>query len=126
MFKRTSVVQDIRVITMLNSSILEVGDSAELNLRSRVLAVQREAEVFYGREGNFNEYPVFSRSLPIPQIEENVTVTRYNLSPFIRVKHVAITAISSSSVLHIGSTAAIDAECRIKNIRQLLNDGKRS
>ncbi|KMY55492.1 hypothetical protein AC623_17385 [Bacillus sp. FJAT-27231] len=121
MFKRTSIVQDTRVITVADSSVFEIGDSATMTLRNRVLAVQRQAELFFGNEGNFNDYPIFSRPRLTPLIDENLTVTRYNLSPFIRVNHISIVGVASSSVLHIGSTGIIDAESRIKHIRQLLH-----
>ncbi|MEK4027962.1 spore germination protein GerPE [Pseudobacillus sp. FSL P4-0506] len=121
MFKRTSIVKDARVITVSDSSVFEIGDSANMKLRNNVLAVQRQAELFFGNEGNLNDYPLFSRPIPIPQINENITVTRYNLSPFIRVNHISIVGVASSSVLHIGSTGIIDAEARIKHIRQLLH-----
>ncbi|OCA89039.1 spore germination protein GerPE [Pseudobacillus wudalianchiensis] len=121
MFKRTSIVQDTRVVTVADSSVFEIGDSATMTLRNNVLAVQRQAEIFFGNEGNLNDYPIFSRPRLIPLIDENLTVTRYNLSPFIRVNHISIVGVASSSVLHIGSTGIIDAESRIKHIRQLLH-----
>lgn len=119
MFKRTSVVKDTRVIAVGDSSVFEIGDSVHMRLRNNVLAVQRQEELFFGNEGNLNVYPIFSRPFPQPQVYEDLNITRYNLSPFIRVNHINIVAVASSSVLHIGSTGTIDAESRIKHIRQL-------
>ncbi|WP_259455616.1 spore germination protein GerPE [Bacillus sp. PK3_68] len=119
MFKRTSIVKNIYVTTVADSSVLEIGDSANMTLRNNALAVQRQAELFFGNEGNLNNYPLFSKMIPIPQINENITVTRYNLSPFIHVSHINIVGVASSSVLQIGSTGKINLESRIKHIRQL-------
>ncbi|MFK2825527.1 spore germination protein GerPE [Bacillus sp. B190/17] len=122
MFKRTSVVKHIRVVTVSDSSVVEIGDSAAMKLGNRVLAVQRQTELFYGNEGNFEDYPIFSKAIPVLKTDENLAFTRYNLSPFIRVGHINIIGVASSSVLHIGSTGMIHADSRIKHIRQLLHE----
>lgn len=122
MFKRTSVVGIVRVISVADSSVVEIGDSIHLSLKNKVLAVQREKELFYGNEGNFEDFSIFSEPIPIPLINENLIFTRYNPSPFIRVHHINIVGVASSSVLQIGSTSTVTAESRIKHIRQLLRE----
>ncbi|ARK30063.1 spore germination protein GerPE [Halalkalibacter krulwichiae] len=122
MLKRISVVKliDVQVVTF--SSVLEIGDAEEITPRHKALAVQREKELFYGREGNFNQYPLFSREIPKPQMDGSLIITRRNESHFINVNHIDITSISAGSIAQIGSNRLIDAEARVKHIRQLLGD----
>ncbi|WP_227936820.1 spore germination protein GerPE [Alkalihalobacillus deserti] len=124
MYNRTSIVKDIHVRSVASSSIFEIGDSTHITPRSRALAVQRQVELFYGDEGDFNQYPIFNKPIPQPLVNEQVTFTRYNVSPFIKVNHIDILGAAASSVLHIGSTKTIDSESRVKHIRQLLEDEK--
>jgi spore germination protein PE len=122
LFKRTSAVKTISVIGVSDSSIFEIGDSYHIKPRSRALAVQREHELFFGDEGNFEAYPIFTKPLPKPIIDEYVNFTKFDKSPFIQVNHIDVISISASGVLHIGSTKTIDAEARVKHIRQLEDD----
>ncbi|WP_088105445.1 spore germination protein GerPE [Halalkalibacter urbisdiaboli] len=122
MFKRTSVTKNINVTNVSSGSIFEIGDSTGIRPRSRALAVQREMELFFGNEGNFEKYSIFTNPIPVPNVDENIKMTKYNQSPFIYVNHIDIISTAASSVLHIGSTKTIDAESRVKHIRQLLDD----
>ena len=119
LFKRTSIVKDIHVRSVSSSSVFLIGDSTHITPRTRALAVQRQAELFYGKEGDFNQYPVFNKPMLKPKTFEQVTFSKYNISPFIKVNHIDILGVSASSVLHIGSTKTYDAEARVKHIRQL-------
>ncbi|MFC0557690.1 spore germination protein GerPE [Halalkalibacter alkalisediminis] len=119
MFKRTSLVKDIHVRSVSSSSIFQIGDSTHITPRSRALAVQRQAELFYGKEGDFNQYSVFNKPIPKPQTLEHVAFSKYNISPFIKVNHIDILGVSASAVLHIGSTKTFESEARVKHIRQL-------
>lgn len=119
MYKRTSLVKAIHVRSVSSSSIFQIGDSTHITPRSKALAVQRQAELFYGYEGNFNQYPIFTKPLAKQQVNENVSFSRYNVSPFIKVNHIDILGTSASAVLHIGSTSTYDAEAIVKHIRQL-------
>ncbi|MFC0470358.1 spore germination protein GerPE [Halalkalibacter kiskunsagensis] len=122
MFKRTSSVKTISVTDVSLGSIFEIGDSCHIKPRSKALAVQREYELFFGDEGNFEAFPIFTKPLPKSIIDENVNFTKHNDSPFIYVNHIDVTSCSASGVLHIGSTKTIDAEARVKHIRQLQDD----
>lgn len=123
---RTSYVQSIHVDTVSFASIIQLGDSTMINGFSRALAVQREAELFYGNEGNFSVYPIFSEPIPVPPITENLSMQINNtLSSSIKVNNINIIGISSSSVLHVGNSETVQMEVRIKHIRQLLDvDGE--
>lgn len=120
MLQRTSYVDNIRVRIVSFSSILQLGDSGVINSFSRALAVQREAEYFFGNEGNFAAYRTFSEPIPFASITENLTVRQHHLNPVIKVKNITIEGISSASILHVGNSQNISTEVRIKHIRQLL------
>ncbi|WP_100407424.1 spore germination protein GerPE [Bacillus solitudinis] len=122
MFKRTSNVKTITVTDISNGSIAEIGDSLNITPRSKALAVQREYELFYEDEGNFEAFPLFTQPIPKPIIEEKINLKKYHDSSFIHVNHIDVISFSTAGVMHIGSTKTIDAESRVKHIRQLLND----
>ena len=123
MLQRTSVVDHARVKIVSYSSIFQIGDSHSIYSLSRALAVQREAEIDFGVEGNFAAYHVFTDPIPILPIEEQFSMVRHNVNPIIKVKRINITGISSASLLHIGSSCHVSMEARIKHIRQLLPVG---
>ncbi|WP_078548236.1 spore germination protein GerPE [Litchfieldia alkalitelluris] len=120
MFRRLSRVNTIYVNSVSFSSTFEIGDSKYITPVMRALAVKREFPLFFSNEGNFNEYSVFTRPIPQVPTEEIFNMTVSNEAPSINVNSIRVTGISSSSVVHIGSTNLINAEARIKHIRQLL------
>lgn len=103
------------------SSILQVGDSCIINGLSRALAVQRELDFFFGNEGNFASYPIFSEPIPLLPITENITCIYHQLNPVIKLNNLNVTGFSAASVLHIGSSENIYMEARVMHIRQLLD-----
>ncbi|MDZ5470271.1 spore germination protein GerPE [Bacillus sp. 31A1R] len=120
MLQRTSSVDRIKVDGFAFSSIFQIGDSTIINGLNRALAVQRERELFFGREGNFRNYPIYSIPIPLPQLTEPLTFQSHPLNPIIKVNNIQVIAFSSSSVLHVGNSKHINMEARIKHIRQLL------
>ncbi|ANB56417.1 hypothetical protein GFC29_3564 [Anoxybacillus sp. B7M1] len=116
--KRLSMVQWLNSNTVLLSSVLQIGDSREINARSYVLAVQRQYEWFGGNEGE-GAFPVFTRSLPKLPVSAYVQTRRLNESPVLSVRSIHLIAVSTAAVVHIGSTSTVDADTRIKHIRQL-------
>lgn len=119
MLQRTSVVNKAKAIVLSFSSIFEIGDASYYQAVSRALAIQRQQKIFYGIEGSFNDYPIFSELIPLPPIEEEVTCQFENLKPIIKVNNINITGVSSASLLQIGNCHHLYAEARIKHIRQL-------
>ncbi|TYS65649.1 spore germination protein GerPE [Sutcliffiella horikoshii] len=117
---RISRVNDINLHSLSFSSYFHIGDSYYINAKSRALAVKREFPRFYGNEGNFSEYPIFSMQSPTPVLTERVNMSVNNVNPNICVNTIKIKGVSSSSVLQIGSSQTICAESRVKHIRQLL------
>lgn len=124
MLQRTSSVDTLTVKISAFASTIQLGDSRIINGFSRALAVQREAESFYGYEGNYSSYRVFSEPLPLPVIDENLTYISHHINPIIKVKKIGIIGVSSASILHVGNSQDISMEVRVKHIRQLLPRGQ--
>ncbi|WRU95873.1 spore germination protein GerPE [Priestia filamentosa] len=99
---RTSKVDWFRMNSLTSSSIFNIGDSAHIRSSAKVIAIQREAELFLGREGNFNDYTLFKRSYPLLTLKRIPTV-KYNESNIIHVGSVRVTGASTSSVVHTGN-----------------------
>lgn len=122
MLQRSSVVNAIKVTSASFSSTIQLGDSHIINGFSRALAVQREADVFYGNEGNFSNFPIFSEPIPLLPITEKMSLSTHNTLPVIKVNTISILAMSSSAILHVGNSENVSMEARIKHIRQLFNN----
>ncbi|MBS4177432.1 spore germination protein GerPE [Lederbergia citrea] len=120
MWKRNSFVQFIDVKSLILTGILEIGDSVQLRANHNILAVQRKQEIEFGNEGNFQAFPIFSEPIPIPPLPEPPPLIRkYNESPNIRVGQIHVEGISTSAIMHIGSTNDVYLESRVLHIRQL-------
>ncbi|WP_141433158.1 spore germination protein GerPE [Bacillus sp. 03113] len=119
MLQRTSVVDHFHVSTVSLSSIIQIGDSTFLQGASKALAVQREKELFFGKEGDFSDYPIFTKRIPLLPISENISLQFENRKPLIKVHDIAIIGIAASSIFHIGSSQHIYMESRVKHIRHM-------
>lgn len=120
MLQRTSIVNRLEANTLLFSSVIEIGDANYIQGFSRALAVQRESEIFFGNEGSFDRFPVFSKPIFFNPFEEDLTMFTEQLHPVIKVDYIDITGVSAASIIHIGSSNHVFMESRIKHIRQLL------
>lgn len=118
--KRFSIVRNVKIRTLLFSAIFQVGDNLVIAPKSRVFAVQREIPTFIGNEGNFFEFPIFSKPIPQPLVEEQIHVSTQNVQPYIQVDHLDVLGVSTAAVIQIGSNKVIVTENRTKHIRQLL------
>lgn len=119
MFKRTSIVNEIKTTGITNSSTAEIGDSAYIHAFSRAFALQREEQLFLGDEVQFSNYDVFKRPFPDEPLAEQIHFESTAMNPFIKVGSINIMAVSSSSILHIGSSRNICLESRIMHVRHL-------
>ncbi|WP_175638275.1 spore germination protein GerPE [Metabacillus schmidteae] len=122
MINRQSNVTSAYVNSVGLSSVFQIGDSLQITPTTNVLAVQREEEKFFGYEGDTSMFQAFQEEIPQPIIYEPVITNFFHEIPRINVHSVNVTALSSSSVFHIGSTKDIIAEARVKHIRQLKNN----
>jgi spore germination protein PE len=119
---RVSSVRHINIVEVGTTSILEIGDSKQVEPVSFAIAVQRERAIFFENEFSYDDYSIFSREIPQPFINEEMEITTINESSMIKVETVDILNTSSSSVIHLGSSTSINAEARIKHIRHLLRE----
>ncbi|USK56606.1 spore germination protein GerPE [Cytobacillus solani] len=122
MLQRTSVVNYLKVETLSFSSILEIGDSTYTQGFSRAIAIQREAEAFFGYEADFKSYSTFTDPIPIPPITETISINTLQLNPIIKVQKIDVIGVSSSSILQIGNAKHISMESRVDHIRHLLSN----
>ncbi len=121
MLERSSVVNSIKVNSASFASIIQLGDSRMVNGFSRALAVQREADVFFSKEGNFSSYRSFSEPIPFLPITEKMSLSTHNSLPLIKVNTISILAMSSCAILHVGNSENVSLEARVKHIRQLFD-----
>ncbi|WP_338472110.1 spore germination protein GerPE [Niallia sp. XMNu-256] len=119
MLARISKVDNVKVKSVIFGSYIQIGDSNEVNGLARVLAVQRQREVFYSNEGDFSLFNIYSYSLPLPPINEPIGIHTTSPNPIIKVGSIDVTAMSTSAFMHIGNTEHIRMESRVLHIRQL-------
>ncbi|WP_223700748.1 spore germination protein GerPE [Sutcliffiella deserti] len=117
---RISRVNEVNVLSLAFSSYLHIGDSFHINAKNKALAVKREFPRYYGNEGSFDAYSIFSIASPMTVIDEPLCMSVKNPNPNICVDNITVNGVSSSSVLQIGSSQSIYAEARVKHIRQLI------
>lgn len=122
MNKRLSSIQNIKMTELGTSSIFEIGDSHLITPRSEAIAVQRERAIFLVNEFNFNDFSIFSVPIIQPDVEEEMETTINNEHPKIQVGDIEIFSVTSSSVVHLGSSDLLYADSRIKHIRHLLRE----
>lgn len=119
MWKRNSMVETIHITNILFSSILEIGDTAQTRGFSRALADQRREEIFFGKEGNFGAYSIFSESTLMPILPELPKIQKYQALPNIRVRSIRIKGLSASAITQIGSTHNVYMDSRVHHIRHI-------
>lgn len=124
MLQRTSCVDHIHIDIVSFASTIQLGDAKIVNSQSRAMAVQREAEIFFSKEGNYSNYSIFSEPIPFVPITEEFSYVSFQLNPIIKVNRIAILGVSSASILQVGNSEQVSLEARVKHIRQLLPEGE--
>lgn len=119
MFSRISKVKSILSDTVSFCSTMQIGDTSYIDGNALALAVQKKSETFGSVDIQFKDYDIFKRPIYIPRLYEPVYSTFANPNPFIRVGHINIIGISSSSVVGVGNVGHIRMESRVKHIRQV-------
>ncbi len=120
MSKRNSFIEKMEVISLISGSVVEVGDSVQLSSLSNVVAVNRETEIFYGNEGDFNAIPLFSEIIPTPGLPYvKPIIKKHNELADIKVRKIAVKGISASAILQVGNTKNVVMESRVWHQRQL-------
>lgn len=119
MIRRLSMVDNIYVIDLSLSSTFQIGDTEEINSSDKAVEVQSSSSTYDGAEGNFHDYPIFSKPLQLPVLNEHIQISMNHQQPVIKVGQIKIIGISSSSILHVGTIDYSCMESRIKHIRHL-------
>jgi spore germination protein PE len=120
---RWSIVGEMKINSVSQASILQIGDNNFIKPVSKALAVQRQVSEFKGNEGDFDDYAIFSREIPLPPVHnESVQMSIDNTCSRIQVGGVFLYAVTASSVFQVGTNCRIEAETRIKHIRHFINE----
>ncbi|HZG57118.1 spore germination protein GerPE [Paenibacillus sp.] len=117
---RSSIVAEVYVNSVSSSSIVLIGDGRRIDARSRAIAVKREIPVYLGDEGDFGHYPLFGAAIPAPPELPAPADAAVRQEGAIRVGRLTVLAVSSASVLQLGSTGDVKGEARAKQFRQVL------
>ncbi|WP_238378771.1 spore germination protein GerPE [Halalkalibacillus sediminis] len=116
---RDSRVQRIKCHSLEFSSILQVGDSEQINPYADVLAIQQEGAVF-SNELTFEEQGFFQKQLPEQLITVPIEIKRKNYSS-IDVGGIEMIGATASSIVHIGSVQTGNSKAHVKHVRRLRN-----
>ncbi|SFL44382.1 spore germination protein PE [Paenibacillus sp. 1_12] len=117
---RWSIVREMKINSISLASILQIGDNESIKSKAKAIAVQRQVATFLENEGNLDNYQLFSRVIPIPEVYEQVDMEVENLCDHIQVNCIRVLAISSSSVMQVGTNYQIENESRVKHFRQFV------
>ena len=101
------------------ASTLQIGDSNEINGLARVLAVQRQREVFFSIEGDFSLFKIFSYPLSPPPIYEPLTIHTTSPNPIIKVGLNDVTCAQYLSIYAYWKYRTYSIETRVLHIRQI-------
>ena len=116
---RLSIVHLLRANAVSFSSVVQIGDSQEIHLSARALAVQRQFEYVDSSEFPLI-FPIYTKRIPLPPVDQEPLYRRtLHDCPVIAVHSIRIIGVSSTSVVHIGSTGKVEGDSRVKHIRQL-------
>jgi len=119
MFSRISKVKSISSKTLIFSSTMQIGDCSYIDGKSFALAIQKKSETFQSVDIHFEDYEISKRPFYIPRLNEPVISSFSNPNPFIRVGHINIIGISTSSVVGVGNVGHARMESRVKHIREI-------
>jgi spore germination protein PE len=103
MFSRISKVGSLSVKTLVFSSSIQIGDYSYLDASTDNFAVQREAETFFGNEGDCCDDPIYHFVPHFLQINEPFIITSTSPNPFIMVNNINIIGVTASSIIGIGN-----------------------
>ena len=113
-----SQIGNLSITAIASTSVLQIGDSNNIDSLARVIAVQRQEEQYYGFEAPFSMYSIFSRK---PKPLRIVNPSSLNRPSKNMVNSFDLKGLATSSVLHVGNSSHIRMVSRVKHIRQLEN-----
>ncbi|WP_194542110.1 spore germination protein GerPE [Paenibacillus sp. JZ16] len=118
--KRHSHVDHMYIINISDSSACICGESGHIDANTRALAVQRQVPVFFEDEGDYEDYSIFSRSIPTWSPQSDVELNIIQDHKKIHVGCIDIIATASASVVQVGPNDTMDLESRVKAIRHFI------
>lgn len=119
---RKTSVGTLSVVSMDDTSVVEIGDSEQLLPLSRALAVQRERAIYHLDEFRISDYHLFRRPVEHPSATERIRIRRNRHAPDLQVGRIRIIAMSGSCIVQLGSGCRLHAEARVKHIRHLFKN----
>ncbi|MGH0431506.1 MULTISPECIES: spore germination protein GerPE [Bacillus cereus group] len=123
MLRHISVVQDASVISMGISSVFQVGDVNQMELKSRALIVHREIPFYLKNEGRLEAFEIFTDEyITIPKRFTDIKMNIINECPFIEVDNVTIRSLLNAACFQIGNVDYAFNNSRIMQIRQFITD----
>ncbi|MCQ6285822.1 MULTISPECIES: spore germination protein GerPE [Bacillus cereus group] len=123
MLHHVSIVQNVSIISLGITAVLQVGDANQMELKSRALAVHREIPCYIRGEGRFDAFEIFTdEHITIPKRTTDVKLNIVNECPFIEVNNVELRTLLNSGCFQIGNVDYIFNNSRIMQIRQYITD----
>lgn len=105
------------------SGVFQVGDSNQMELKSRALVVQREFPYYLSQEGDLDAYAIFTDDeITIPSRSTDIKMNIINECPFIEVNDVTVRTLLNSACFHIGSVDYAFNNARLLQIRQYITE----
>ena len=123
MLHHVSIVQNVSIISLGITAVLQVGDANQMELKSRALAVHREIPCYIKGEGRFDAFEIFTdEHITIPKRTTDVKLNIVNECPFIEVNNVELRTLLNSGCFQIGNVDYGFNNSRIIQIRQYITD----
>jgi spore germination protein PE len=115
--KRCTMLGALFLNTVSQSGVVQFGDSSNVKLTSRALAVQRAIPDFIADEFHFESYSIFYRK-PLTLSPCVATQLHSNAAQsVIQIGTVEALGVSASSLLRVGCGGPLVSEDRLKHIR---------
>ncbi|PGK34456.1 spore gernimation protein GerPE [Bacillus anthracis] len=123
MLHHVSVVQNVSIISLGIAGVFQVGDTNQMELKSRSLAVHREIPCYIKDEGRLDAFEIFTDEyITIPKRTTDVKLNIINECPFIEVNNVELRTLLNSGGFQIGNVDYVYNNSRIMQIRQYITD----
>lgn len=123
MLGHIAVVHQSAIASMGDGSVFQIGDTNQMNLRSKFVAVHREIPTFFDIEGEFEGFPMFlDDQITIPTRTTSVKMNIINQNPFIEVDCVTMYTMLNAACFHIGSVEYVFSNARVKQMRQFITE----
>ncbi|MGP4041851.1 spore germination protein GerPE [Gracilibacillus sp. D59] len=117
-------MKQIKMHSLSYSSSFQIGDAKEIEPNADVLAVQKEGGVSSDKGFELDQYPIFNTTIPTTPDPEFVVGEHCHHQKNISVSTMDIMAVSTSSVVQLGSNKKIDSFSRLKHIRILKDENE--